>query len=83
MQLIEVLVVGLIFMALLPSVMTLFINPTWYVSTIGNNATFTNATAIAYPTTYNAIFSIVPLLLVVGLLYLVWSGKKKGGQFKI
>ncbi len=69
MKIIEILITGLVFMALFPVVSDLFLHPT------GNTT--------AYSTLYMTIFSIVPLLIVVGLLYYVWSksqgGKGKGG----
>jgi len=77
-NLIGILIAGLVFMAIFPTLMNSFTNPTWYVSTIGNNATYTNATGIPYPTLYNTIMGIVPLLIVVGLLYYVWSQSGQG-----
>lgn len=65
MKIIEILITGLVFMALFPTVITMFLNPT------GNST--------AYPALYMTIFSIVPLLVVVGLLYYVWS-KSQGGK---
>ena len=73
MKVLEILIVGLVFMALFPLLSNTFFNTAWYVSTIGNNATYTNATGIPYPALYNAIFGIVPLLVVVGMLYLIWT----------
>ena len=66
MKIIEILITGLVFMALFPTVITMFLYPT------GNTT--------AYPALYMTIFSIVPLLIVVGLLYYVWSKSQgKGG----
>lgn len=79
MKVLEILIVGLVFMALFPLLSNTFFNTDWHVSTIGNNATYTNATVIPYPTLYSTIFGIVPLLVVVGLLYYVWS-KSQGGK---
>lgn len=69
MQVIEVLIAGLIFMAIFPSVMTMFLVPS------GNTT--------PYPAMYLTIFSIVPLLLVIGLLYMVWGRKGGKGGIKI
>ena len=65
----EWLIIGIIFMALFPILTNAFFNTTMYISTIGNNNTWTNTTAIPYPTLYSTIFWIVPLLVLVGLLY--------------
>jgi len=65
MNVIEILITGLVFMALFPTLMTTFLTPT------------TNTTVI--PALYMTIFSIVPLLIVVGLLAYVWS-KSQGGK---
>lgn len=65
MKIIEILITGLVFMALFPTVINMFLTPT------GNTT--------AYPALYMTIFSIVPLLVVVGLLYYVWS-KSQGGK---
>jgi len=68
MQIIEILIAGLIFMSLFPTLSDMFLHPT------GNTT--------AYPALYMTIFSIVPLLIVVGLLYYVWEtsqGKKQKG----
>jgi hypothetical protein len=82
MKIVEILIVALVFMALFPTIYSSLTNPTWYVSTIGNNATYTNATAIGYPALYNTMFTLISLLIVIGLLYMMWSssiGHGKGG----
>jgi len=84
-QVIEILILGIVFMALFSSVGSLFTNPVWYVSTQGNNATFTNTTGIGYDATTAIILKIVPILIVIGVLYYVWSSSQKGktGGLKI
>jgi len=68
MKIVELLIVALVFMALFPTIYSALVNPT------GNSA--------PYSATVTTIFTLVPLLIVVGLLYYAWSssmGHKKGG----
>jgi len=67
-QVIEILIVGIVFMALFGTIYSTFTVPT------GNT--------VPYDATTTIILKIVPLLVVIGLLYYVWSSsqKHKGGM---
>jgi len=67
MELVKILILGLVFMALFPTLMNVFITPT------GN--------ATPYPALYMTIFTIIPLLLVLGLLTKMWD--HSGASVKI
>lgn len=69
MKIFDMLIIGLIFMALFPTIWGSFNNPVLTISTQGNNATWTNTTAIYYPTLYNTMFSLLPLLVVIGIIW--------------
>jgi len=64
MDLVKILILGLIFMALFPTLMNTFTTPT------GN--------ATPYPALYMTIFTIIPLLLVLGLLTKMWGNSGAG-----
>ena len=64
MDIVEILIVVLIFTALFPTISEMFLHPT------------TNSTP--YPALYMTIFSIIPLLIVIGLMYYIWSGAQSG-----
>lgn len=71
MKVLDILVVGLVFMALFPTIYNSFMVPT------GNTTPYSGV--------ITTIFTIVPLLVVVGLLYYVWTSSQKGhgGGIKI
>jgi len=82
MDLIKILLIGIIgIMVIVPMLFNAFTNPVQYISTQGNNATFTNTTPIYYPAIYVTIFSLVALLVILGLFIYVWgqTGVSKTG----
>jgi heme/copper-type cytochrome/quinol oxidase subunit 2 len=69
MKIVELLIVALVFMALFPTIYSAFVTPT------GN--------AVPYNATTTVIFALVPLLIVIGLLYYMWSSSVGRGGLKI
>jgi len=78
-KIVEILIIALVFCALFPTIYSTFTNPqTLNISGNASPGEYYNT----YNPTVNTILTLVPLLIVIGLLYYAWStsmGHKKGG----